>query len=94
MWLRQAITLSISFLGCFSGLVYSQQVPLTESISVLVTNRVIDEDLYSCVNQFMSNKSIKGLSMAVVRPDGEVEYGSWGIRTEEGDKVTPEVRST
>ena len=84
----------IPLLGYFSGLAYSQQVPLTESIPVPVTNRVIDDDLYSFVNQFMSNKSIKGLSMAVVRPDGEVEYGSWGIRTEEGDKVIPEVRST
>ncbi|KAH7927509.1 beta-lactamase/transpeptidase-like protein [Leucogyrophana mollusca] len=37
------------------------------------------------------NWSIPGLSLAVVRPDGGVEFGGWGIKSEGGKKVTSDT---
>ena len=71
------------------------QVPFRDELPRLskTFKPVINEDIHTFVNEIMQNKSMKGLSMAVVRSDGEAEYGSWGISTEYGDKVTPEVSS-
>ena len=63
---------------------------------------VIDEELSSFIRGVMDDWSMHGLSMAIVKPSWklwdtsddrkfEVEYGSWGVRTEDGEKVTPEV---
>ena len=54
---------------------------------------IINEDIDAFMNEIIQNKSMKGVSMAIIRSDGETEFGSWGISTEYGDKVTPEVCS-
>ncbi|KAJ7292835.1 beta-lactamase/transpeptidase-like protein [Mycena rebaudengoi] len=37
----------------------------------------------------MRTFNISGLALGILRPDRQVEYGSWGNRMEEGDLVTP-----
>ncbi|KAJ7292861.1 beta-lactamase/transpeptidase-like protein [Mycena rebaudengoi] len=51
--------------------------------------KVITDEFSSYIRNAMQAYNISGLSLGVLRPDGQVEYGSWGNRTEEGDPVTP-----
>ena len=53
--------------------------------------QVIDVEFSAFVKETINKWGVKGLSLVVVRPDAEVEYGSWGVKSEEGDEVTPEV---
>ncbi len=54
---------------------------------------IIDDRFSNYVRDLAQAWNIKGLSLAVVRPDGELEFGAWGDRTEGEEKVTPEVRN-
>ncbi|TDL17828.1 beta-lactamase/transpeptidase-like protein [Rickenella mellea] len=67
---------------------------LHESIGTKIFEQkdaVVNGDLSTYVQLLMGYYNVKGLALAVVRPDGEVEFGSWGNRTETGDKVTPDT---
>ncbi|KAJ7292878.1 beta-lactamase/transpeptidase-like protein [Mycena rebaudengoi] len=55
--------------------------------------KIITDEFSSYIRNAMQAYNVSGLSLGVLRPDGQVEYGSWGNRTEEGDPVTPAVRS-
>jgi hypothetical protein len=52
---------------------------------------VITDEFSKFVQDTMQANNVSGLSVGVLRPDGQVEYGSWGERTEEGDPITPGV---
>ncbi len=56
-------------------------------------HKVIDHELSSYVKRMTEMWEVQGATIAVVRPDGEVELGAWGIKTEDGDEMTPEVCS-
>ncbi len=56
-------------------------------------HKVIDHELSSYVKRMTEKWEVQGATIAVVRPDGEVEFGAWGIKTEDGDQMTPEVCS-
>lgn len=43
------------------------------------------------VERLMNAAGIPGLSLGIVRPDGHTEFGTWGIKSEAGEKVTKEV---
>ncbi|KAJ6602444.1 beta-lactamase/transpeptidase-like protein, partial [Mycena vulgaris] len=49
---------------------------------------VITEEIASYIQTQLQANNITGLSLGIVRPSGEVELGTWGNRTEEGDTVT------
>ncbi|KAJ7292859.1 beta-lactamase/transpeptidase-like protein [Mycena rebaudengoi] len=51
--------------------------------------KIITDEFSSYIRNAMQAYNVSGLSLGVLRPDGQVEYGSWGNRTEEGDPVTP-----
>ncbi len=57
----------------------------------LQVDKVIDHELSSFVKRMTEMWEVQGTTIAVVRPDGEVELGAWGIKTEDGNKMTPEV---
>ncbi|KAJ7485553.1 hypothetical protein FB451DRAFT_59680 [Mycena latifolia] len=66
----------------------ASQVPLS------INNRqekVITEELSSYIQGQMHTNNVAGLSLGIVLPTGEVEFGAWGNRTETGDAVTPET---
>ncbi|EIN06837.1 beta-lactamase/transpeptidase-like protein [Punctularia strigosozonata HHB-11173 SS5] len=46
---------------------------------------VVDAAFKSFVEGILAHDAIPGLSVAVVCPDGGIELGAWGVRTEEGD---------
>ncbi|KAJ7243095.1 beta-lactamase/transpeptidase-like protein [Mycena rebaudengoi] len=56
---------------------------------VSLTQPVFTEEFSTFVQSTMQAFNVSGLSIGVLRPDGQAEYGSWGNRTEEGDPVTP-----
>jgi len=43
------------------------------------------------VEEIRTNGPIPGISIGVVHPSGDVEYGAWGQKTEDGEAMTPEV---
>ena len=57
--------------------------------------KVLSPELYDTISMILRNNTVPGYSLAIVRPgaDIEVEYGTWGNRTEGGDEVTPNVRT-
>jgi hypothetical protein len=70
----------------------ASQVPLNDFWVQDRAGRVIDEELSSYIQNQMEAGNITGLSLGIVLPNGEVEFGAWGNRTEAGDLVRPEVR--
>lgn len=67
---------------------FKEQEPAQPYVS-----KIINDELSAYVERMTEMCEVKGTTIAVVRPDGEVEFGAWGIRTEDGDKMTPEVSS-
>ncbi|KAH7929367.1 beta-lactamase/transpeptidase-like protein [Leucogyrophana mollusca] len=53
--------------------------------------QVISPKLSEFIEETLSAWNISGLSVAIVRKDGEPELRSWGKRTEEGDRVAPDT---
>ena len=68
-----------------------QAASLVKDGSQASSNRVITPVVDKLVVELMDASGIPGLSLGVVRPDGEIEFGNWGIRSEKGDNVTSEV---
>lgn len=55
------------------------------------SGQVINKDFEEFVEKTRVDGSIPGLSIGIVRPDGQVEYGAWGEKTEDGEPMTPET---
>ena len=55
------------------------------------TPTVITEDFDTFVQGVLNETGVKGLALGIVKPDGSLEFGSWGNRTEDGDPVTSDV---
>jgi hypothetical protein len=58
------------------------------------TSKVLDGPLVERITRLLEENHVPGYSLAVVRPgaSNDVEYFTWGNRTEDGEPVTPEVR--
>lgn len=54
-------------------------------------DKVLNHEFSDYVERMTEKWEVKGTTIAVVRPDGEVEFGAYGIKTEDGEKITPEV---
>ncbi|KAH7914454.1 beta-lactamase/transpeptidase-like protein [Hygrophoropsis aurantiaca] len=68
------------------------QIPLVRTgFSHANEGRVITPELSAFIEETLSVWNISGLSVAVIPKDGEPELRSWGIRTEEGESVTPDT---
>lgn len=79
----------------FLGLRLGSQVPFAFSNlaghHLNALGPVIDAKFSSYVEHLLDKEEIKGVSLAVVKPGGDTEYGAWGIRTEDGEKMTSDV---
>lgn len=92
--LREAIPVLLSVTVVASGVVApNEQVPLLglERPSVSLHHGVLSKELTNTVAAILKNNTVPGYSLAIIRPGQDVEFGSWGNRTEEGDKTTPQV---
>ncbi|KAJ3550435.1 hypothetical protein NM688_g5078 [Phlebia brevispora] len=51
----------------------------------------ITPELSASIDSLRVRRGIHGVSIGIVRQNGDTEYGSWGIRTEDGDPTTPDT---
>jgi hypothetical protein len=54
-------------------------------------NSLLTPELRTQIGERVTNASVPGYSLAVVRLNGSTELGSWGIRTEDNEPMTPDV---
>ncbi|KAJ7258110.1 beta-lactamase/transpeptidase-like protein [Mycena haematopus] len=52
---------------------------------------VLDEQLSSVIQGLMQASNISGMSLGILKPNGQAEFGAWGNRTETGDKIAPDT---
>ncbi|KAJ7803451.1 beta-lactamase/transpeptidase-like protein [Mycena olivaceomarginata] len=52
---------------------------------------VFDEQFSSVIQETLDANNVTGMSVGVLLPNGEVEFGAWGNRTESGEKVAPDT---
>jgi hypothetical protein len=57
-----------------------------------LTPSVITPDFVQSVQQIVDAEGIPGLTLAIVNKTGPAELGSWGIKSENGTKMTTDVR--
>ncbi|KAL5489890.1 hypothetical protein ACEPAI_4722 [Sanghuangporus weigelae] len=72
--------------GVFPLSVEGEQIPFTSK-----TSKVLNSKFSGYVDHLMDLWTVKGISMAIVRPDGNAEFGAWGNKTEDGEPMTPET---
>jgi hypothetical protein len=53
---------------------------------------ILTPDLVEIVQEMVNANEIQGLTMAVVHKTGPAELGAWGIKFENGTKMTTDVR--
>ncbi|KAF8189219.1 hypothetical protein K438DRAFT_1936129 [Mycena galopus ATCC 62051] len=52
---------------------------------------VIDEKLSSLIQDIMQAFNLTGVSVGILSPSGEAEFGAWGNRSESGEKVASDT---
>ena len=52
---------------------------------------IITDEFVSFIEDVMDKWRAPGLTLTIVKPGGDVEYAGFGISTEQGDPVTPDV---
>jgi hypothetical protein len=56
-------------------------------------DHIIDSNLSDFVrDDILTKRGVKGMALTIVKPNNEVEYGTWGVRNEKNDVVSPDVR--
>jgi hypothetical protein len=60
--------------------------------SALTSATILTPDFVEFVQAIVDADEIKGLTMAVVHKTGPAELGAWGINSENGTKMTTDVR--
>ena len=72
------------------------QVPFTRPV-VSKNPKIVTGKFSKYIQDVLDDRHIKGLSLAVIKSsddaETEVEFGSWGVKTEDGDAVNPKVSS-
>lgn len=56
-----------------------------------VLEPVLTSDIREIVQDIVDTNQIPGLSLAIVRKNGQSEFGTWGKRSEDGSRVTEDV---
>jgi hypothetical protein len=92
---------ALNFLPWFGASAFAQLVQVVQTPFNVNTQAaslggsILSPKLSSHIRDLLNNASVPGYAIAIVRPghdiDVEVEYGNWGNKTEDGDRVTPDV---
>ena len=87
----------LAFVSC----VYSSQVPFVQTLEHVQdsdtgsdhrnTARVLTPEFNKLIEEILANGTVPGLTLGVVHPSGEVEFGAYGRKTEDEDKMTIDV---
>ena len=54
---------------------------------------ILTPDFVESVQEIVDSEGIPGLTLAIVNKTGPAEFGAWGIKSENGSKMTTDVRS-
>jgi hypothetical protein len=54
--------------------------------------KILTPDLVEFVQDIVDADNVPGLTMAIVHKTGPAELGAWGIKSEDGTKMTTDVR--
>ena len=71
---------------------YLSQISLSADFVGVTNGQVFTPEISNSIQEILDIWNITGLSVTVVPRYGEPEFYSWGNRTEDGDKVTENVR--
>jgi hypothetical protein len=52
---------------------------------------IITPKLSDFIQDVLTAANVPGISIGIVGPDGHTEFGAWGIKTDEGENLTPDV---
>ena len=55
---------------------------------------ILTPDFVKYVQGIVDSEGIPGLTLAIVSKNGPAQFGAWGIKYENGTKMTKDVRST
>jgi len=55
---------------------------------------ILTSDFVESVQEIVNAEGIPGLTLAIVNKTGPTEFGAWGIKSENGTKMTTDVRWT
>lgn len=76
------------------SVVAANQVPFSgSSRGNLNGAKLITPELSEKIEGWMEELGVNGLTVGVVHLDADNEYGAWGVKTEDGEPATPEVRT-
>jgi hypothetical protein len=64
------------------------------SSSTTPAETILTPDFVESVQKTIDAENIPGLTLAIVRETGSTELGAWGIKSEDGTKMTTDVRRT
>ena len=64
----------------------AEQVPLA-------VDQIITPRLSKFVEAWRADENITGVALGLVRSNGYAEFGSWGLKDEDGGRMTADVRS-
>jgi hypothetical protein len=56
------------------------------------TSNILTPDFVESVQKIVDAEGIPGLTLAIVNKTGPAELGAWGIKSENGTKMTTDVR--
>lgn len=77
--------------------VVAPNVSLVLSSGLTSTGNIIVKTLTPSLVEYIENqvdtKQLQGVAVAVVHSNDSIEYGAWGLRTEDGDEMTTDVNS-
>ncbi|KAI0063208.1 beta-lactamase/transpeptidase-like protein [Artomyces pyxidatus] len=81
------------------GLLAVLAIPGTLAISTtdqqpllrLKDDRILTPSLVEFIDGVVKTQQVEGLTLAVIRADGESEYGAWGRKTEDDDEMTTDT---
>jgi hypothetical protein len=55
---------------------------------------ILTPDFVNTVQEIVDAGGVQGLTLAIVNKTGPAELGAWGIKSENGTKMTTDVRRT
>ena len=53
---------------------------------------VLTPDVVELVQEYLDVNSVPGLALSIVYQNKSAEYGTWGVKDEDGNKPTKDVR--
>lgn len=84
-----------ALLGAVAQYELHVQVPLSSSPNdgeVRNIPKAITPEFSKFVEHLLKEGGVPGLALGVVHATGETEYGAWGVRSEEGEMMSTDVR--